>query len=160
MRINRKRELLFYDIYGTVAGTLLALLIHLPVSALESLPYVQPKMIFQVQHWYNTHGVLGLFYQPFSGVPYKVFTHTAADYHFFIPLFLILAVTVRLTRYLIFYGMFVAIYPVLHRFVYQNYLKLLLVATFIFSLLLLRVYDIYGPSYQVSYSSVLSLVER
>jgi membrane protein YqaA with SNARE-associated domain len=149
MRIKRKRELLYYDIYGTAAGTLIALLIHLPHSAIDKLPYIQPGMIAQVQAWYAQHGVFGLLFQPFSGVPYKVFTHLAGDYHFFIPLFLLVAIAARISRYFFFYVFFATIYPVLHKYVYRNYFKLVLIAIFIFTLLLLRVNQVYGPGYEV-----------
>jgi hypothetical protein len=41
--------------------------------------------------------------------------------------------------------MFTTIYPVLHRVVYRHYVGLLVVATFVFSVLLLKVYSLYGP---------------
>lgn len=150
LRIRRKRELLFYDIYGTAAGTLVAYLINLPVHLIDKLPYIQPKMVAQTQVWYQQHGIFGLIYQPFSGVPYKVFTFLAPHYHFFILLFLAAAIVVRVARYYIFFAMFSLIYPVLHKYVYKNYTRLFLVAVFIFSILLLRVYDSYGPGHLVT----------
>lgn len=150
MRIRRKRELLYYDIYGTAAGTLAAYLIHLPAKNIESLPYIQPGMVAQVQSWYHHFGIFGLAFQPFSGVPYKVFTHLAPDYHFFLPAFLIFAVVVRISRYYLAYLILNGVYPVLHQYVYKNYLKLLIGATFIFSVLLYKVYLAYGPGFHVS----------
>lgn len=150
LRIRRKRELLFYDIYGTAAGTVVAYVINLPVHLIDKLPYIQPKMVEQTQVWYRNHGILGLIYQPFSGVPYKVFTFLAPHYHFFILLFLAAAIVVRVARYYIFFAMFSLIYPVLHKYVYKNYARLFLVAVFIFSILLLRVYDSYGPGHLVT----------
>jgi hypothetical protein len=82
-----------------------------------------------------------MLYQPFSGVPYKVFTLTANQHNFFLPYFLVVAVMVRMSRYLIAFGLFIAIYPGLHRYVQRNYVKLFLITTFIFSALLLRVYN-------------------
>ena len=146
MRIRRKRELLYYDIYGTTAGTLAAYLIHLSPAAVAKLPYIQPSMVKQVQVWYDSHGILGMIFQPFSGVPYKVFTYLAADYHLFLPAFLIFAVLVRISRYYIAYIILSSIYPYLHKYVYRNYLRLLIAATFIFSLMLYKVYHAYGPS--------------
>ncbi len=150
MRIRRKKELLLFDIYGTVAGTVLAFILDVPLRLLHHLPYIQPKMVAQTEIWYRQHGLLALFYQPFSGVPYKVFTFVAPHYHFFILAFLFVAVVVRIARYYIFFAIFTLIYPVFHPFVYRNYVRLFLVAVFIFSILLLRVHDNYGASYQVS----------
>ncbi len=144
MRIRRKRELLYYDIYGTAAGTLLAFITPIPSGLIDKIPYVQPAMIEQTKYWFTTHGILGLAYQPFSGVPYKVFTHLAPNYHFFIITFLILAVVVRISRYYIIYLLASGIYPLLHKYVYRNYVRLFLVATFIFSMLLLNIYTAWG----------------
>jgi hypothetical protein len=144
MRISRKRQLLFYDIYGTVAGTLVAMYLHLSDKAIAALPYIQEAMITQTREWFEQLGIWGLIYQPFSGVPYKVFTHLAADYAFFIPAFLIFAVLVRISRYFIAYITFVMIFPALHRYVYRNYIPLFLIATAIFSALLFKVYMSYG----------------
>ena len=41
------------------------------------------------------------------------------------------------------------IYPVFHRWVYKNYLPLFFIATFIFSVLLYKVYNSYGIGYVV-----------
>ena len=128
-------------------------MINLPVHLIDKLPYVQPAMVQQTQVWYQQHGIFGLVYQPFSGVPYKVFTFLAPHYHFFILAFVAVAVVVRIARYYIFFAMFSLIYPVLHKYVYRNYLKLVLAAIFIFSVLLIRVYLAYGPGYQVKASS-------
>ncbi len=156
MRIQRKRQLLYYDIAGTAAGTLTAFIVNLPERFIDKLPYVQPNMVLQVKHWFNAHGVLGLIYQPFSGVPYKVFTHLAHDYHFFILAFLILAIVARISRYYIVYLLLTSAYPFLHKYVYRNYVRLFLVATFVFSILLLRIYDSYGPGYHVNSVGLLS----
>ena len=144
MRIRRKRELLYYDIYGTAAGTLAAFIIPIPASLLDKIPYVQPSMVSQAEYWFSKHGILALAYQPFSGVPYKVFTHLAPNYHFFIGTFLVFAVIVRISRYYIIYLLASGIYPFLHKYVYRNYARLFVVATFIFSLLLLRIYTSWG----------------
>lgn len=150
MRIRRKRELLYWDIYGTIAGTLIAYMIHLPAHLIDKLPYIQPKMIDQVNIWYNHLGIIGLLHQPFSGVPYKVFTHLATQHDLFLPLFLVFAVVVRISRYYIAYLIFTYLYPSLHKYVYRNYVRLVVAATFIFSLLLLKISSSYGASYHVS----------
>lgn len=143
MRIRNKRQMLLYDIGGTIAGTVLALLIHLPADKLAQLPYIQDKMIDQTKLWYDTSGILGLAHQPFSGIPYKVFTHLAGEHHFFILFFIVVAVTVRMFRYLVAYGLFISLYPKLHKLVAKNYVALSLGAIFIFSALLLKTYNIY-----------------
>lgn len=144
MRVNKKRDLLLFDIAGTFAGTLVALVIHLPPDAIAKLPYVQPAMITHAQEWFSQFGVFGLVFQPFSGVPYKVFAYLAADFNFFVPLLLLFAVLVRVSRYYIAYVVFTLAYPALHRFVYRNYVPLFVAATAVFSLLLYRVYMAYA----------------
>ncbi len=145
MRRAKKVQLLIYDVLGTLAGTVIALFVHLPMAQLVKLPYIQPNMVHQVEQWYDQFGMFGLVLQPFSGVPYKVFTSVGAGYSFFLPAFLLLAVMVRISRYVIFYTMFTTIYPVLHRFVYRHYAGLFVGASFVFSLMLLKVYSLYGP---------------
>jgi len=144
MRIHRKFDLLKYDLLGTIVGSVIAILWHLPQSAFLRLPYIRPKMLVQAQTWYHSHGIWGLLYQPFSGVPYKVFTHEAANYHFFIPAFLLIAVVARMVRYLIIYEATSAAYPLLHRFVRKHYAILFVLATAIFTALLLRVVQVYS----------------
>ena len=143
MRIRQKRKMLIYDVCGTIFGTVVALLMRLSETTISNLPYIQEKMITQTKLWYDQSGILGLAHQPFSGVPYKVFTHLAWQYHFFLPLFIIVAVVVRMFRYLVAYGLFISIYPKLHKKVAGNYIPLALIAIFIFSILLFKTYNIY-----------------
>jgi membrane protein YqaA with SNARE-associated domain len=157
MRIRRKKELLVYDVAGTVTGTVIAFFANASYATIAHLPYIQTAMINQTLAWYHQLGVWGMIYQPFSGVPYKVFTLTAANFHFFLPYFIVVAVLVRMSRYLIAYGLFIVLYPGLHRYVKRNYVWLFLVATFIFSALLLRVSDSYAH-HHVSFYSHSSLV--
>lgn len=154
LRIRKKIELLIYDILGTIVGTTIALMIHAPRNEIISMPYIQENMVKQVDVWYQHAGIFGLIFQPFSGVPYKIFTLLANEYSFFIPAFIILGVLVRISRYYIFYLIFFGIYPLIHRFIYKNYIPMFIVACIIFSLLLLKVYNFYGPSYQVDYSFI------
>ena len=144
MRIRRKRQLLIYDISGTIVGTVMALLIHLPERLISQLPYIQPGMITQTKIWYEQGGILGLMHQPFSGVPYKVFTHLAPQYSFPLLLFIVFAVTVRMFRYLIAYGLFISLYPKLHKIVLSRYVRLCLIAIAIFSVLLYKTYSAYS----------------
>lgn len=44
-------------------------------SPLESMPLVTPTMIDRAGGWLSDSGALGIFRQPFSGVPYKVFVY-------------------------------------------------------------------------------------
>lgn len=143
MRIRNKKKMLVYDITGTIAGTVVAVLMRLPEDTLSKLPYVQDRMITQTKTWYDQLGILGLANQPFSGVPYKVFTHLAWQYGFFLLFFIIVAVIVRLFRYLVAYGLFISLYPKLHKKVAGNYIPLALIAIFIFSILLYNTYNIY-----------------
>lgn len=143
MRIKNKRKLLLYDVTGTVAGTIVAVTMRLPDSAINNLPYIQERMITQTKIWYEQLGILGLLHQPFSGVPYKVFTHLAWQFDFFIPLFIVVAVIVRLFRYLFAYGLFISLYPKLHKIIASNYILLSTLAILIFSILLYNTYSIY-----------------
>lgn len=144
MRVNRKFDLLKYDLLGTVVGSLIALYWRMPDSVFLRLPFVRPKMIDQVHVWYDKNGIWGLLHQPFSGVPYKIFTHEASLYHFFIPAFILVAVAARMVRYLVAYYVTKAGYPLLHRFVRKHYAWLFVVAILIFTMLLLRVVQIYS----------------
>ncbi len=150
MKVKGKAKLVVYDVLGTIVGTIIALVLHVPETLLTRFPYIYPKMIEQVHSWYDQHGVFGLVFQPFSGVPYKVFTHLAPDYHFFIPLFIVIAVVVRMSRYVIIYELGKAVYPLLHKFVRKHYLILFVVAIIIFTFMLMRVSQTYGPGYRVS----------
>lgn len=154
LRIKKKIELLIYDILGTAAGTTLALILHLSRNGILKIPYIQENMVRQVEVWYQHMGIFGLIFQPFSGIPYKVFTLTANEFSFFIPFFLIFGILVRISRYYIFYLIFSGTYPLLHRLVYRNYLPLVFISCFIFSLLLLKVYNLYGINYLIDYSFI------
>ncbi len=155
LRIKRKIQLLFYDIYGTILGTLIAFLIPFHTNSdILRIPYLQQNMITQVQVWYDHLGMFGLLFQPFSGVPYKIFTLTADRHHFFLPAFILLAVLVRISRYYFFYIIFTNLYPFVHRFVYKNYVPLFFIAGFIFTIALLKVYHGYDIHYVIDYSFI------
>lgn len=149
MKVKRKINLLKYDIFGTIIGTIAGFVLHVSPRSLLQVPYVFQGMIDQVHFWYDKYGIWGLFFQPFSGVPYKVFTSLATDYHFFFVWFLIIAVIARISRYLIAYEVTRALYPLLHRFVRKHYAVLFIVAIMIFTGLLLRVASLYGAGYVV-----------
>jgi membrane protein YqaA with SNARE-associated domain len=144
MRIHKKRQLLYFDIYGTAFGTLIAYGLHFTTSQLIGVPYITTKMVDQVSLWYQQLGIFGLIHQPFSGVPYKVFTHLAPSHHYPFFFFLIFAVLVRISRYLITYTLFMQLYPFLHEYAYRHYVWLMGVTTFLFSALLLKVFWAYS----------------
>lgn len=154
LRIRKKIELLIYDILGTAIGTVLAFFIPITRNEILQIPYIQENMIKQVEVWYQHMGIFGLIFQPFSGVPYKAFTLTAHEFNFFIPIFIIFGILVRITRYYFLYLIFSGIYPLLHRFVYRNYIPMFLMSCFLFSLLLLKVYNLYGSGYEIDYSFI------
>jgi len=153
MRIHRKRELLIYNIFGTIAGTVLAFSINLPAHLIEKLPFIQPAMTQQVAAWFDKSGLFALIHLPFSGIPYKVFVYLAPNYHILIITFIFMAILVSIARYLVVYGVLNLIYPLLHRYVYRNYVYLFLVAVFIFSMLFLRVYNSYDNTYTLDASA-------
>lgn len=144
MKVQRKMQLVVYDIIGTVIGTIVAVVLHLPEKALLSLPYVYESMITQVRGWFGEYGILGIFFQPFSGVPYKVFNAVSLDYDFFIPLLIVLAVVARMIRYLIVYEVTKALYPFVHRFVRKHYAILFVVVIAIFTALLMKISHTYS----------------
>lgn len=144
MKVRRKAQLVIYDIIGTVVGTAIAVLLHLPEKTMLLAPYIYQGMITNVSRWYSEFGVLGIFFQPFSGVPYKVFNSLALEYGFFIPLFIFLAVIARMVRYLVVYEITKALYPLFHRFVRKHYAVLFILATAIFTLLLMEISNSYS----------------
>jgi len=115
------------------------LALHLPEKALLSLPYVYQGMVTYVNEWFSEYGIFGIFFQPFSGVPYKAFNALTLDYGLFIPLFIVLAVIARMIRYLIVYEITKALYPFVHRFVRKHYAILFVVAMAIFTMLLMKI---------------------
>ena len=80
LKIKKKTRLLAYDLLGTAVGTIVGLsiapIIHPDIL---SIPYITQGMIQQVGIWYHAFGILALLFQPFSGVPYKVFVLTAGS---------------------------------------------------------------------------------
>ncbi|MCX6728990.1 MAG: hypothetical protein NTV39_04485 [Candidatus Saccharibacteria bacterium] len=140
MRTRRRRELLYYDIAGTIAGTVLAFVINLPAHLIEKLPFVQPAMVQQCIAWFDKSGIFALFYQPFSGVPYKVFAYLGPNLHILIIVFIVAAVAVNVARYFVIYLLSNKLYSFFHKFVYHHYVAIFLVVVFIFSVSLLQVY--------------------
>jgi cell shape-determining protein MreD len=51
MRAERKFQLVLYDIYGTIIGTLIAINIHITNNQISQLPFIKPKMVAQVHTW-------------------------------------------------------------------------------------------------------------
>jgi len=143
MKIRHRANLLIYDILGTIAGTIIGLALHMSRDSMLQIPYVYEGMFTKVHDWFSNMGVWGLIYQPFSGVPYKVFLSEAPDFGFNILLFILLALALRIGRYTIFYAIFWLAYPVVHKFVLKHYAILLILAVVIFSLLLMRVSAVY-----------------
>jgi hypothetical protein len=144
MKVRHKANLLLYDIYGTIVGSVIALSLHFSRDTMLHFPFVYEGMFTRAQEWFTDMGIWGLINQPFSGVPYKVFLAVAPEYGFNIILFLILAIVLRVGRYGFFYIVFWMAYPALHRFVYKHYIVLFIVAIVIFTLLLMRVSSLYS----------------
>lgn len=160
MRVRKRADMLVSDILGTIAGTIIALAIHLPTDKIAQLPYIKPGMVAQTQQWFSDYGIWGLIYQPFSGVPYKVFTHLAADYGFVIVYFIGFALIVRLSRYVLAYVVLSKLFPVFHKYVYRNYVPLFLIAVFLFSIMLLKISNKYADGYQVTKKPAVSMLEN
>lgn len=143
MKVKKKFDLVLYDILGTIAGIVVGLLIIIDDAVFLKIPYMYQSMLDQVVVWYDQLGVLGLAYQPFSGVPFKAFLHEAQSYDFFWPAFILVAIIARMLRYLIIYQVTKFLYPAFHKFVRKHYAILFVAACFIFTALLMRVVDLY-----------------
>lgn len=160
LRVKNKRTLLLYDILGTAFGTVVGLTLSIyTYFDVAHVPYITQNMVQQVQVWYQGLGSLGLFFQPFSGIPYKVFVLNAHYFQIILLWFVVLAVIIRIARYYIFYLIFVGLYPFLHRLISRNYIPIFLLSCFIFSAILLKVYHAYGPTYVVDNRDV-KYIER
>lgn len=144
MKVHRKFDLVKYDIIGTVIGTIIGFVVYVQQDVFLRVPYIYQKMLDQTGVWFDQQGIWGLLYQPFSGVPYKVFIHVAHDYHFFIIFFLVIAVVARIFRYVIVYEVTKALYPLCHKFVRKHYAILFVFAIAIFTALLMRISQIYS----------------
>jgi len=143
LKVRHKFDLLKYDLIGTAIGTVIGIMWHAPASFLTQLPFVYQGMLDKVNGWFTDWGIWGLFFQPFSGVPYKVFNHLAYDYGFFIPLFIIVAIAARMIRYFIAYEITLALYPFIHKYVRKHYAILFVVGVLVFTMLLMRVSQMY-----------------
>ena len=147
MKVKHKINLLKFDIIGTVIGTIIGFIWHASNETMLKIPYVFQGMIDQTHAWFEQFGIWGLAFQPFSGVPYKVFISAAPEYGFAFGLFLVLAVIVRISRYFIAYELTKALFPLFHRFVRKNYAWLFIVGIAVFTGFLLKVSFAYGPTF-------------
>ncbi len=147
LRIKKRPKMILYDIYGTIVGILFAFAVNLQSSSVSKLPFVQLNMVEQVHIWFSNIGEWALLYQPFSGVPFKVFNHTAHDFHLNLFFYIFVAIIARIGRYVLLYLFLTNMYKYFHKFVYNHYVKLLLVSTFIFGFLLVKTYLSFGPGY-------------
>lgn len=151
MKVHKKMELIKYDVIGTIIGTIIGFSLHLSNDVLIKIPYVTQGMVEQVHHWYSEYGIFGLIFQPFTGVPYKLFTAAAPDYIalWLIPLFIIFALMVRMIRYILIYQLSVWLYPLVRPLVRAHYAWILVAFVIVFSWLLLDVVGHYAPGYVI-----------
>ncbi len=144
LRIPNKKRLLIYDFLGTMFGTAVGFFVVKSFSFNhENLPFLTQSMIDQVVVWYQQLGIWGLSFQPFSGVPYKVFVMEAVGAGLPFVQFVFFGVVVRLFRYYIFFALLDGLYGFFHKVVYKNYWRLFFLACFVFSVLLNAVYASY-----------------
>lgn len=161
LRVKNKRALLIADILGTTFGTIIGLLLSVYTNFnVVKVPYITSGMIEQVKVWYQSLGSLGMFYQPFSGVPYKVFVMSVHQFDINLVWFVSLAILIRIARYYIFYLIFVGLYPFLHRRISHHYLPIFLLSCFIFSVMFLRVYKIYNQGYELKNAPALTGAQK
>ena len=152
LRVKNKKRLLIYDVWGTLCGTFFAfLLFHFSSFEVSQAPYIYENMIKQTSVWYQDLGVLGLVFQPFSGVPYKVFIALAQTYNINIIIFTVFAVAVRLSRYWFVYIVLTSIYPLVHKRILNNYLAIFFLSCAVFSFCLLSVTHVYKENYVINY---------
>lgn len=151
LRVKSRPRLLLYDILGTFIGTItgIALSTFSHINPATML-YVNQHMVDQVQLWYHALGPLALLFQPFSGIPYKVFVLSIHSFNLNLIWFVVIAFVVRIARYFIFYSIFTGLYPFLHRIISRNYARVFVVSCFIFSVVLLNIYHSYGAGYIVN----------
>jgi len=149
MRIRQRAELLLWDLEGTIAGTILSYFILAHIH-LTQVPYIVPGMLAQVSFWYEKLGATALFLQPFSGIPYKVFTGLASAGGISLLKLVLLGALVRIARYAVIYIIFMGLYPLFHRIAYKRYVAVFLVACGIFSFFLLKIVSEYGNGYQLA----------
>jgi membrane protein YqaA with SNARE-associated domain len=153
--IKEKKRLIIYDFIGTVIGTLIGLaLFNTYGFDVAQAPYVHSNMIEQVKVWLDNLGVAGLLFQPFSGIPYKVFIAVASISSLNLFAFIAMALFVRMARYFLLYVIFQGVYPFLHRFVSQNYIPIFILSCLLFSYLLQQVYSSYASDPNLDYSMV------
>lgn len=148
MRLKQRINLLRWDFGGTIVGTVIAYYIssYLPIG---TLPYITSAMVAQVDLWYSELGVWAVAYQPFIGIPYKVFTHLAAEHHISLFFLVVIGTIVRMARYVIIYCILSALYPFLHRYAHRNYLGVYIASCCVFTFLLLKTVNLYGLAYRV-----------
>ncbi len=155
MRIRQRASLLVWDLVGTAVGTIFAVIISFSPTDLVRIPYITSGMIMQVHDWYQHFGIWALAFQPFSGIPYKVFTALASGNGIHLVIFVLVGTLVRIGRYIVIYLIFSGLYSVMHRFVFRKYIAIFVVSCMIFSFALLKVVNNYGPTYEVQPSTTL-----
>jgi hypothetical protein len=149
MRIRQRTALLFWDLAGTMLGTIVAFAISAPAANVAHMPYLTIGMTAQVIDWYQRFGAAALLFQPLSGIPYKVFTLLASAHHIGLVTLILVGAAVRMGRYILFYIILTGLYPLFHRFVFRRYIGIFVVSCMVFSFFLLRIVNNYGPGYQL-----------
>jgi hypothetical protein len=158
LRIPNKKRLLIYDLLGTLAGTIIGLILSKYfVHNFGGMPFLTDGMFAQVTVWFQYLGTWALLFQPFSGVPYKVFVFESVNWDLFLPWFVLFGLIVRLGRYYLFYTILNGLYGFLHKFTYKHYWRIFFIEGFIFSILLYKVYASFGENYSVDYSFIEKL---
>lgn len=159
MRIRQRVSLLFWDLLGTILGTIIAYSISVPSITVAHMPYITTGMILQVNYWYQHFGVWALVFQPLSGVPYKVFTNLAFEHNINLAALIFTGSIMRMSRYIFIYIILSGLYPIFHRFAFRRYLAVFVVSCMIFSYFLLKIVNNYGPGYEIQESKTMILDE-
>ncbi|MDO4773978.1 MAG: hypothetical protein Q4A37_02530 [Candidatus Saccharibacteria bacterium] len=140
---KRGTKIILYDFIGILAGTVVGLLLPLSISFINHTPYVYPGMLTSVSEWYQSYGIFGLLFQPFSGIPYKVFIAEAVTIGLPFVSFIVVAVAIRMTRYAVFFFTFQFIRRFTHTFIGRHFFVYTIIVLVVFSISLLKVALIY-----------------
>jgi membrane protein YqaA with SNARE-associated domain len=149
-RVSAKMPILWADLAGSAVGASIAYVVGALAGPgwIVHVPYVTGAMLQQATTWMDCLGTWGLIFQPYSGVPFKVFGVAASSAGVGFLAFLGFGLTVRLQRYILVLGLFVALQRWKGEWIARHFWKWIPLAIAVFALGLIAGYGTYGPSYE------------
>lgn len=126
---------------GTTAGATLTYTLarrHPDRATIERLPLVRPAMVVAVERWLATEGTRGVWRQPATGVPFKVFARVAGLHGLPLGPFLFWGVAARSVRFGLMAGLAALVGRRLERAVARQYWSLTLAWFSVFGFALWR----------------------